>query len=151
MNARLLSSLAVVAVAASLALLAHADAPTGHYNNANGTVYDTKTKLTWQEPGPSTPYTWTEAKTYCAGLSLDGTGWRLPTVKELLTIVDESRRNPAIDPTAFPGLLDLQSSEFWSSSLRAGDSSVVWSVSFRISGRTQYWPVSTRCNVRCVR
>lgn len=94
--------LVAVGIAAGLTLLARADAPAGRYTIANGTVYDTKTKLTWQQAVPSGTYILADAKAYCSGLSLAGTGWRVPTVRELQTIVDESRRDPAIDPTAFP-------------------------------------------------
>src|SRR6202142_4217978 len=93
---RLVSALAAVAMA--LAVPAGAGtAPAGRYTYpAAGTVYDTKTKLTWQRTAPSKEYTWADAKTYCAGVgaALSGTGWRLPTMKELLTIVDETRSVP---------------------------------------------------------
>jgi hypothetical protein len=66
--------------------------PTGHYVVAagSGTVYDTKSNLTWQQTVSSTAYTWADAKAYCAGVgtSLEGTGWRLPTIRELQSIVD---------------------------------------------------------------
>jgi hypothetical protein len=96
---RFLGALAIIAVA--LPTSADASAPAGRYvvtngGTGNGTVYDTKTKLTWQQTVSSTTYTWADAKTYCAGVgtSLGGTGWRLPTLKELQTIVDYSQSNP---------------------------------------------------------
>src|ERR1700733_1725114 len=94
-----------------------ADAPAGRYTigagAAAGTVYDTKTKLTWQRTVSSTTYTWANAKSACRGLSLNGAGWRLPTIAELLSIVDFSRTSaPLIDATAFPG---TPSVVFWSS------------------------------------
>src|SRR5258708_2399350 len=84
--------------------LGWADAPPGRYTIANGTVYDTKTKLTWEQtPGPNSFYpTLVPSDQYCPTLMLEGGGWRLPSLTELLTIVDESRSDPAIDPTAFP-------------------------------------------------
>jgi hypothetical protein len=96
---------AVVVVVIALTTEADASAPAGRYTIGGGTVYDTKTKLTWQQASPSTKYGWTDAKSYCAGLgaTLGGTGWRLPTIKELLTIVDYSSQvDPLIDATAFP-------------------------------------------------
>jgi hypothetical protein len=147
MNARLALSVAAVLVLAGLTLLARADAPAGRYTIANGTVYDTKTKLTWQQAVPSSTYTWANAKTYCSGLSLAGTGWRLPTAKELQTIVDESRTSPSIDTTAFPS---TPSSNFWSSSPLAGSSSVAWGVYF-YGGNTGGLDVSNSYFVRCVR
>jgi hypothetical protein len=147
MNARVSLSLAAVWVAACLTLLARADAPAGRYTIANGTVYDTKTKLTWQQAVPPTTYVWADAKTYCAGLSLAGTGWRLPTAKELQTIVDESRTNPSIDPTAFPA---TPSNGFWSSSPLANSSGFAWDVGFS-NGAAGTPEVFYVYNVRCVR
>jgi hypothetical protein len=147
MNARLALSIAAVLVLAGLTLLARADAPAGRYTIANGTVYDTKTKLTWQQTVPSSTYTWANAKTYCSGLSLAGTGWRLPTAKELQTIVDESRTSPSIDTTAFPS---TPSSNFWSSSPLAGSSSYAWYVNFYV-GYADSIDVSYTYVVRCVR
>jgi hypothetical protein len=147
MNARLALALAVVGIAAALTFFAHADAPAGRYTIANGTVYDTKTKLTWQQAVTSTMYTWAAAKTYCAGLSLAGSGWRLPTAKELQTIVDESRTNPSIDTTAFPS---TPSTYFWSSSLLVGSSSSAWLVPFYYGGAYDY-EVSVPGYARCVR
>ena len=66
------------------------------YTTAGGTVYDTKTKLTWQQAISSSTYTWADAQTYCAGvsMSLGGTGWRLPTLVELKTIVRQFAGQP---------------------------------------------------------
>jgi hypothetical protein len=139
---------AVVAVV--LTASADASAPAGRYTTASGTVYDTKTKLTWQQDAPSTTYTWGDAKTYCAGVgaSLPGTGWRLPTIKELLTIVDDSRSNPSIDPTAFPA---TPANYFWSSSPWADSPSYAWNVHFNYGYPGYQAAVSNMFHVRCVR
>jgi hypothetical protein len=123
-------------------------APAGRYVTASGTVYDTKTKLTWQQTVSSTTNTWADSKAYCAGVgaSLGGTGWRLPTLKEVQTIVDYSRANPSIDPTAFPATQDVA---YWSSS-PAGSPSSAWIV-WSDRGDTNISDVSLTFNVRCVR
>src|ERR1700683_1138102 len=74
-----------------------ADAPAGRYTIANGTVYDTKTRLTWQQGVSSTVHTWAGGASYCTGNvgGLPGTGWRVPSLTELQTIVDDSRSSPA--------------------------------------------------------
>lgn len=54
------------------------------------------------------------------------TDWRLPTVSELLSIVDYSRHLPALD-TLFPF---TGSGEYWSSSPDALDRNFAWQVSF---------------------
>lgn len=77
--------------------------PAKYTNAGGGVVRDRLTCLEWQRtPAPKT-YTFTEAKAYCKGLTLDGGGWHLPTRLELSTIVDSSRSGPAINTTAFPG------------------------------------------------
>lgn len=66
------------------------------------TVFDTKTGLTWQRHVPEASFFWMDAIDYCENLALDGaTDWRLASVKELHTIVDESTTNPAWDTTIF--------------------------------------------------
>jgi len=93
--------------------------PAGRYTISGGTVYDTKTKLTWQQVPSSTTYTASGAGTYCAGLSLAGLHWRLPAIKELATLVDGTG---AIDATSFPS-----SPSCWSSTtLVYAGSNAVW-------------------------
>jgi len=68
-------------------------------DNKNGTITDTLTGLMWKQKPCDKPMTWKEAKEYCEKLnfiSRDEEGsivdfkgnWRLPTIKELLTLVD---------------------------------------------------------------
>jgi hypothetical protein len=121
-------------------------APPARYTIANGTVYDTQTKLTWQEQLSMSSYTWDDAKAYCAGLSLDGTGWRVPTINEIKTIVDEST-NPSIDGSAFPM---TPSEYFWSSSVVVEDPSRAWTCFFS-NGSTYSFTQTTPRFIRCVR
>jgi uncharacterized protein DUF1566 len=101
---------------------AHADAPTGQYTiSSDGvTVLDNKTGLRWERnvSSTSTKYDWLSAIAHCSFTSIGGiTGWRVPTFKELETLIDERHYGPAIDPTAFPGAPGLIPGEtlFWSS------------------------------------
>jgi Protein of unknown function (DUF1566) len=120
------AALAVVAVAVTStpARIGRADAPVGRYVVAMQTVKDTQTGLMWQQTLDTTKYvavstcmgqTICDGQTYCANLTVGGlTGWRLPTVQELMTIVDETKYNPSLDTTAFPDtpyddLFDTQS------------------------------------------
>jgi hypothetical protein len=141
---------AITIMTAILPTSADADAPAGQYvvtagGTGSGTVYDTKTRLTWQQTVSSTTYTWADAKTYCG---LRGTSWRLPTAKELLTIVDFSQAiGPMMDPNAFPG---TPSRWFWSASQVAGAPSIAWSVDFD-RGSTHPRALANSLNVRCVR
>lgn len=53
--------------------------------------------------------------------------WRMPTMKELQSIVDYSGVNPAIDPTYFP---NTPAWEYWSASVAANDSNYSSKVSY---------------------
>ncbi|NDY90071.1 Lcl C-terminal domain-containing protein [Ideonella livida] len=55
------------------------------------------------------------------------TGWRLPNVKELASLVDHNRSVPAINTAIFPATPSLW---FWSSSPRVGYPDAVWGVNF---------------------
>ncbi len=151
----LLGFTAVVVIASQRPV--DANTPAGHYvvtagnGTETGTVYDVKSKLIWQQMVPTSTYTWDTAQTYCSGVgaSLGGVGWRLPTVKELQSIVDLSQAAyPFIDPSAFPS---TPSATFWSATLAYGSgASYAWVVNFD-RGFTTYNSVSGTNNVRCVR
>jgi hypothetical protein len=121
-------------------------APPERYTIANGTVHDTQTKLTWQQAFPMSLYAWADATAYCSGLSLDGAGWRVPSINELQTIVDEST-NPSIDLSTFPM---TPSEYFWSSSIVVEDPSRAWTAFFT-NGSTYSFVMTAQKNVRCVR
>lgn len=67
-------------------------------------------------------------------------------MKELFTLADRSRFNPAIDPQAFPGT----NSWYWSASPYARNSSYAWYVVF-YNGSVFYYNRSNGSRVRCVR
>jgi hypothetical protein len=96
----------VHAVGVALALVAtagHANAPAGHYMvstlNQVSTLVDTRTHLIWQTAPALGTAVWSAAVAACSTL---GPGWRLPTVEELESLVDETIVNPAID-SSFTG------------------------------------------------
>ena len=120
-------------------------------------VTDRNTDLVWQRNLPS-PYpgctgsdgllcSYSEAASYCNNLNYAGkTDWRLPTPKELGTIIDYGATNPALNSEKFP---NTPGSLFWTS--EAYDGEKQWAVDFlkgeitgkKISGSYAY--------VRCVR
>lgn len=73
-------------------------------DNADGTISDNATGLTWTQSDNASGITWEAALNYCESLDIAGiTDWRLPNVKELQSIVDYSRspdttNSAAIDP-----------------------------------------------------
>jgi alpha-tubulin suppressor-like RCC1 family protein len=116
----------------------------------DGTVLDTGTGLTWQQAAPAQTYSLGDAIDYCANntAGLPGAGWRLPSMKELQSIVDDSRTLPSIDPNAFPGTqYDLG---FWSATPTAWVPGYAWRVRFN-HGKAEHSPVDTALRVRCVR
>jgi len=140
---------AVVLACVTPALAVRANAPPGRYTASNGTVTDTKTKLIWQQATPSA-MPWADARSYCAGIgaTLGGSGWRLPTIKELETLVDVSvSSRPTIDVIYFP---NAPAALFWSSTPTPEDSSRAWIVDF-IDGTHAVTSRSGNNRVRCVR
>ena len=72
------------------------------YLYSGDTFYDKSTKLFWQDVKNSKEYTYkssgfsTGAFEYCKELELGNyNDWRLPTVKELMTLVDITKHSPA--------------------------------------------------------
>jgi hypothetical protein len=130
---------------------AHASAPTGRYTVNGGTVLDKQTKLVWQRTPSTTTYSLANAKTACAaaGATLGGNGWRVPTIKELQTLIDYSQpyTTALIDGTAFPS---TGQDNFWSSTPLSGSTSMAWYVSF-LYGNAASDVVTTAFYVRCVR
>ena len=56
--------------------------------------------------------------------------WRMPTRRELQSLVDYGRLNPSIDPAYFPNTYSLYGTSYWSGSPYADDSSAAWFVDF---------------------
>ena len=100
----------------------------------DGTILDKEMNLVWAKEGSAKEMNWEDAKKYCEEnkAGLPGTGWRMPTRKELASLVDDTRYNPAINP-----IFSCQSSNYWSSTRHASYSDGAWSVDF--SGGYVYW------------
>lgn len=82
-------------------------------DNNDGTVRDNNTELIWQKTSDGLARTWYEANGYCNNLTLGNrSDWRLPEPHELISIVDYSKKIPAIDASAFTQAV---SSDYWSS------------------------------------
>jgi len=107
------------------------------------------TRLMWQQ-GEGGSMTWKDAISYCVGLTLAGhTDWRLPSKKELISIVNYGTYSPSIDTTYFPG---TNAKAYWSSITYAHSSSYAWGVYF-VDGFADYIfkGIYGRDCVRCVR
>ncbi len=116
--------------------------PPSRFTMSANEVYDAKTKLTWQRELASTTKTREEAFAYCAAL---GQGFRLPSVKELVTIIDHTQTSPAINSEVFLG----STGGFWTSTALPGSSSY-WYV-YVYEGIPYHVGGSVKFQVRCVR
>ena len=77
--------------------------PSSYTDAGDGTVQDNVTGLVWQSSvTASQAFSWDDAD-LCAGLTLGGRVWRLPTRIELLSIVDFTRTGPAPRRRGIPG------------------------------------------------
>ena len=103
--------------------------PTGDATSAR-TVVDSTTGLEWLRK-PLGRFDHQQAIDACAAVEHDGGGYHLPTLAELLTLVDITRHSPAIDTEAFPA---IDGGWFWSSDLCAWSSASAWYVAFGYGG-----------------
>ena len=132
-----------------------AAAPAGHYvvsgSGTTATIYDTKSKLTWSR---STGLgTWAEAKARCAGLgaTIGGTGWRLPTFKELITLLDLAQTSNDANVVKMDPVFGFTGTTgHWSATLEAGNPSRAWNVNF-FYGDTYPYPITNTNASKCVR
>ena len=123
--------------------------------NDDGTVTDTVTGLIWQGQADGVCRNWESALEYCEAMNLDEkSDWRLPNIRELESIVDESRYGPAHDPV-FQSTSNC-SPNYWSSTSSLPNSDSAWVVIFydtnyRDDGYVGNGPKSQKYQVRCVR
>lgn len=110
----------------------------------DGTLSHAKTGLMWAQcsegtsgsscSGNGTLYNWRSALLKAESSSRSGyTDWRLPSIKELLTLVENSCLSPAINGSIFPG---TKNSNYWSSSTYSSNQTNVWVLNFAEGSRT---------------
>jgi hypothetical protein len=108
----------------------------------------------WQRDEAGT-MKWNAALSHCEGLSLaNHTDWRLPNIKELEALTDDTLYNPALNRTFFPGAV---AGRYWSSTSGGGyiENVLVWPLAWAVefsSGSVDSWvKPNYDLNVRCVR
>jgi hypothetical protein len=141
-------------------------------DNGNQTITDNNTGLLWQKcmagrvnnatcdyPGNLVPYlfNWYQAtgtldptynppgqyRNICGEL---GSGWRLPTNLELMSIMDYSLQSPAIQATYFPNTVNC----LWTSLPAVTEENESWTV--ELNGGINFTSIDYNpCGVRCVR
>lgn len=131
-------------------------------DNKNGTISDKLTSLTWQQSTKNVAkVNYRDANKYCKKLDLGGrTNWRLPHLKELISVSDFSTFRPAMDEKFFK---DILPEFYWSSTLDSAygtdtisgkmtfDPSIpnAWAVETMSGGAWRY-PSTNKFAVRCV-
>lgn len=123
--------------------------PDPHYVQvATGEVQDVETKLVWAQASHATAVSQADASSYCANLGLNGHTWRLPSINELSTLVDDNpniaKVSPAIDACVFA---DTPANQYYMSSSSLSGKSP-WAINYE-DGFTD--PSQTTGYVRCVR
>ena len=119
-------------------------------DNAKEVVIDKNTGLMWQDniDAKTIRKNRKDAKQYCRDLVLAGyDDWYLPPLKQLKSIVDEKKYNPAIRD----GFKNIQAYHYWSASPNLSWSNInVSNIDFK-NGQVYNNNRNGMCNVRCVR
>jgi hypothetical protein len=114
-------------------------------------VFDSRTALMWTQNHLTTATTWSASLQACESLEWAGSSdWRVPNAMELRSIIDFSRRGPAVDPAVFPSTSE---EFFWTSTTATSDNTRAWTVRFSDGVLALYSALKTTDNhpVRCVR
>jgi hypothetical protein len=121
-----------------------------HYTVGTDTVLDNETGLMWQSEESTSTFVFGDSSACDAATTGGFDDWRLPTVTELQTIVDETRSAPPyIDTDLFTIATDVDT-VLWTSTPYAAASGFGWCVSFRFAGASGS-VVANTFGVRCVR
>jgi len=130
-------------------------------DNLDGTVSDNSTGLMWKQhqyrEQDAVDFDlkirdWANSSSYCENLTFAGyDDWRLPRIKELLTLVNYNKYSPAIDQHFFPNVSTC-CSDYWSSSEIPEDHLSVWTVHIGSHGYIDSKPKENSFNYSiCVR
>lgn len=110
----------------------------------DGTILDRATGLYWKVQPQGLSMTWKEALGVCVKI-----GWRLPDIKELVSIIDLSKTTCPRWDTVFGQTCPWQT-KFWSSTPTPWEPTSAYKVDFN-SGEVSYDNIETAGNgVRCV-
>ena len=122
----------------------------GTIAGSNAVVKDSTTELYWQK-GYATDKTWQGAIEYCENLTLgEYSDWRLPNYNELASIIDFTRKDPAVN-TTYLSMPTSETEYFWTSTTRQDSSDKALVFDFK-SGAPKSGIVKSELNyVRCVR
>ena len=98
--------------------------PNHYTDNNNGTITDNLTNLVWEKIPSTIVQTWEQAITMAENLSLGGfTDWRLPNIKELQSLNDETVIAPSVTSPYFQ---NLGVKKYWSSTTLPNQIAKAW-------------------------
>jgi hypothetical protein len=129
-------------------------------DNGDGTITDNCTGLMWNKcsqglsgstctTGTASTTYWEDAKVSCENsTSSNYSDWRLPNVKELMSIVNYERYSPCIDPAYFPATV---SDNYWSATTWKSDTTNAFYVYFQYGYMNVNIKTSNSYYARCVR
>jgi hypothetical protein len=122
--------------------------PNHFTDNSDGTITDNLTQLIWQKVTNPSALTWEQALAYAEGLSLGASSeWRLPNIKELQSLNDETLTNPSVNTDYFSS---IGVKNYWSSTSLPNQTTEAWYCNTKF-GITTY-DLKTNSNyVICVR
>jgi hypothetical protein len=148
-----LSQLAASAYSRCVKIPTSMSLPAVHYAVANGEVTDNYTGLTWQQAhsGGTVSLSSDQASAYCKSLTLNGQTWRLPSLNELASVVDDvptGNVSPAVDHVTFP--MTATDALYWTASPYGTSTTEKWTLNF-LDGFTSHKPLATLGIARCVR
>ena len=93
-------------------------------------VRDDETGLVWEKTLESAELSWTNARAACADKDVGGRkGWRLPSIFELVSLMDLSMRTGPTLPLGHP-FTNVQMDAYWSATTVAGTPNSAWLVFF---------------------
>jgi hypothetical protein len=98
----------------------------------NQAVLDRETGIVWERSPETTLYTWVVAHRVCVDKGVGNRnrkGWRLPTVQELLTLLEPTRDAAPFLPLGHP-FLNVQSDFYWSANTFGENSGQAWGAGF---------------------
>jgi hypothetical protein len=107
--------------------------PYPHYVQVDtGEVEDVETGLIWAQTSNNTSLVQAAAVAYCTSLGLNGHTWRLPSVNELASLVDDNpvitKVSPAIDQCVFSDT--SPNTYYMSSSIGGGSNPTTWCLNY---------------------
>ncbi len=124
-------------------------------DNGDGTITDKEQKVIWVKDatalkGFENTMTWQDVKEKCENLSFAGynSGWRMPTVEELRSIVDYARHDPAWNTDVFAGKHD---NWYWTRTECSWNKDAAWCVCSYYGGVLSSFGKGNRHYVRPVR